>query len=222
MGETIKRTKHGGASAMPGRRGSSSATRTVDEVVDRNMKESVDFAIHFFENNHVRRILVGGTEENVKLFCSLLPKAWQSLVMGTFHMSMTASLNEVRNRAWELGMQAETEREKRMVERLTTFAAKANGAVVGLEATLQAANEGRIQTLLLSEGYRKNAFRCKSTGWLTTNPEESCSGEADTEKVYDVVELVVNQVMRSGGDVEVILSTDEMDKIGSIGAFLRY
>src|SRR5512133_1842130 len=75
LGETVKRAKHGvGASAVPGRRGSNVASRSVDEVVDRNMKESVDFAIRFFEDNHVRRVLVGGTDENVKAFCSLLPK----------------------------------------------------------------------------------------------------------------------------------------------------
>ena len=207
---------------MPGRRGASAGSRTVDEVVDRNMKDSVDFATHFFETNHVRRVLVGGTDENVKLFCSLLPKSWQSLVMGTFPMSMTASHIEVRTRAMELGSQAETEREKRLVERLENLAAKGGSAVTGLEETLSAVNEGRVQTLVLSEGFRKNAFRCKSTGWLTTRPEEVCDGDEDVEKIYDVVELMVNQVMRSSGEVEVILTSDVLDKLGSIGAILRY
>lgn len=223
MGETVKRAKHGGGSStVPGRRGATTATRTVDEVVDRNMKDSVDFAIHFFEANHIRRVLVGGTDENVKLFNSLLPKSWHSLVMGTFPMSMTASLNEVRSRAMELGLQSETEREKRMVERLITQAAKNSGAVVGLEDTLKALNEGRIQSLLVSDGFRKNAFRCKSTGWVTTKPEEMCTGEDDVEKVYDVVDYVVNHVMRGGGEVDVIMADPELEKNGSIGAILRY
>jgi peptide subunit release factor 1 (eRF1) len=187
------------------------------------MKDSVEFAMHFFEDNHVRRILVGGTDENVKLFCSLLPKAWQSLVMGTFHMSMTASLNEVRTRALELGMQAEAERETRLIDRLTNQAAKGSGAVVGLEGTLDSINQGRVQTLLISEGFRKNAFRCKATGQLTTKPEDVCGGEHDIEKIYDVVDLAVNQVMHSGGEVEVIIAKKEaLDAVGSIGAILRY
>jgi peptide chain release factor subunit 1 len=223
LGETVKRAKHGaGSSAVPGRRGSNVASRTVDEVVERNMKDSAEFAVHFFEENHVRRVLVGGTDENVKLFCSLMPKAWQSLVMGTFPMSMTASQTEVRTRALELGIQAETEREKRLVERLVTQSAKGSGAVAGLEDTLNALNEGRIQALVISEGFRKNAYRCKSTGWLTTKPEEVCSGEEDAEKVYDVVDYMVNRVMRSGGEVDVVTSNPELEKIGSIGAILRY
>jgi len=223
LGESVKRTKHGvGGSAVPGRRGAGASTRTVDEVVDRNMKDAVDFAIRFFESNHVRRVLVGGTDENVKLFCNQLPKAWQSLVMGTFPMSMTASHTEVRSRALELGVRAEGEREKRLVERTVDLAAKGGGAVTGLESTLKAANEGRVQTLLISDGFRKNAYRCKSSGWLTTKPEEICGGEDDIEKVYDVVDLLVNQVMRTGGDVEVILATEDLDSVGSVGAILRY
>ncbi len=222
LGETVKRAKHGGASAVPGRRGSGLATKAVDEVVDRNMKEVADFATHFFDDNHVRRVLIGGTDENVKLFCNLLPKSWQSLVMGTFPMSMTASQNDVRNRALQLGMEVETEREKRLVERLITLAAKGSNAVIGLEDTLNAVNQGRIQTLVVSDGYRKNAFRCKGTGWLTTKPEEACNGEEDTEKVYDVVDFVVNEVMRSGGEVDVVMNCEELDKSGCIGALLRY
>lgn len=223
LGETVKRAKHGvGGSAVPGRRGPNVATRGMDEVVDRNMKDSVAFAIHFFEENHVRRVLIGGTDENAKLFCNMLPKAWQSLVMGTFPMSMTASQNEVRTRALELGIQAETEREKRLVEQLITQAAKGNSAVTGLEDTLKALNEGRIQTLVIGEGFRKNAYRCKSTGWLTTKPEEGCSGEDDVEKIYDVVDFIVNHVMRGGGEVDVVMSSADLEKKGNIGAILRY
>lgn len=223
LGETVKRAKQGGASAVPGRRGGTGVTsRVVDETIDRNMKEAADFTAHFFEDNRVRRVLVGGTDENVKLFCNLLPKAWQSLVMGTFPMSMTASQLDVRARALEIGLQAEKEHEKRQVERLITQAAKGSGAVIGLEETLKAVNDGRVQMLLISEGYRKNAFRCKSTGMLTTHPEEACNGDEDVEKIYDVIDFLVNHVMRNGGDVDVVMSSPELEKAGSIGALLRY
>jgi peptide subunit release factor 1 (eRF1) len=223
LGESVKRTKHGtGSSAVPGRRGATTGNRTADEVVDRNMKDTVDFAVHFFESNHIRRILIGGTDENVKQFCNLLPKSWHSLVMGTFPMAMTASLNEVRSRALELGLQAETEHEKRLADQLITSAAKGSGAVIGLEDTLRALNDGRIQTLVVCDGFRKNAFRCKSTGWLTTKPEEMCPGDEESEKVYDVVDIAINEVMRSGGEVDVVMSCPELEKSGYIGAFLRY
>lgn len=224
LGEVVKRAKHGTVgSTMPGRRGAGAAGRAVDEVVDRNMREAVDFAVHFFEENHVRRILIGGTDENVNLFRSMLPKSWQSLVKGVFHMAMTASHNEVLTRALEIGMQAEKEREAHLVDRLLTAAAKGSGGVVGLEASIQAVNEGRVQTLILTEGFRKNAYRCKSTGQLLMQADDPCGDDSsDVEKVYDVVDIMVSQVMRQGGDVEVLLSGPELEKAGHIGALLRY
>ncbi len=210
LGEEVRRVKHG------------QAHHTVDEQIDRNMKDAVEFAIQFFEGNHVRRVLIGGTEENVISFRKLLPKAWQSLVMGTFQMPITASQNEVAARAIELGEKSEKERETHRVEQLITAAAKGADAVIGLEATLEAANNNRIQTLVLTEGFRKNAFRCKSTGQLTLKPEDTCGSDAEVEKVYDVVEVLVNQVMRSGGEIEVVFVTPGLTEVGDIGAFLRY
>jgi peptide chain release factor subunit 1 len=223
IGEVVKRAKHGTVgSTVPGRRGSGSATRTMDETVDRNMKDAAEFAVRFFEDNHVRRILIGGTDENVNLFRSLLPKSWQSLIMGTFHMAMTASHNEVQARAMELGIQAEKERETFLVDRVITAAAKNSGGVIGLEKTIDAVNDGRVQTLILTEGFRKNAYRCKSTGLLTTRPEDACGGDHDVEKIYDVVDVMVSQVMRQGGDVEVMISSPELEEAGNIGAIVRY
>jgi peptide chain release factor subunit 1 len=60
LGETVRHTKHGGAYSVPGRRGGvAGQTHEEDEIIDRNMKDSVDFAIRFFEENHVRRVLIG-------------------------------------------------------------------------------------------------------------------------------------------------------------------
>ena len=223
LGETVKRAKHGAVgSGVIGRRGSGSAARTVDEVVDRNMKDSAEFAVRFFEDKHVRRILIGGTEENVNQFRKLLPKSWQSLVMGTFQMPITASHNEVLAKAMETGLQNEKDREARLVDRLITTAAKAAGAVTGLQDTIEAVNDNRVQTLILIEGFRKNAYRCKSTGLLTMVPEDVCDEEHDVEKVYDVVDTIVSQVMSCGGEVEVVQASPEMENAGSIGAILRY
>jgi peptide subunit release factor 1 (eRF1) len=89
-------------------------------------------------------------------------------------------------------------------------------AVVGLEATLSAVNEGRVQTLVLIEGFRKSGFREKETAALTLN------ANGTTEKVFDVVEQAVQDVIRRGGEVEVVRQSDAFELLGSVGAVLRY
>ncbi len=224
LGETVKHTKRGGASSFPGRRGGvAGRTDYVDELVGRNMREIVQFAVSFFEEKHIRRILLGGTEENIALLRNMLPKAWQSLIIGTFPMSMTASHAEVLDRALEIGNRAEHGREAHLIEDLITLSAKGGAAVTGLENTLNAAMQGRIQMLIAGDGYQASGYRCPSCNILLAKETKSCpvcSGKVET--VADVVEYAIGNVLLQKGDVEIVLAHPYLEKAGNIGAFLRY
>lgn len=224
LGESVRHTKRGGSSAFPGRRGGvAGQTDYTEEVAGRNIKEAVDLATRFFSENNVRRVLIGGTEDNIALFRSQLPKAWQSLVVGTFPMSMTASHNEVLERALGVGREAERRKEASLVQSVITGAAKGRGGVLNLGNTLNALREGRIQTLLIRDGYRAPGFRCKSCGYLSDEKFEACpfcGGEGET--IGDAVELAVRQVMEAGGDVEVLHNDFSPAEEIQIAALLRY
>lgn len=225
LGEAVKHTKRGGASTFPGRRGGiAGRTNYEEEKVDRNMKDAVDFAVRFFENNRIRRVLIGGTEDNIHLFRNLLPKAWQSLVMGTFAMAMTASHNEVLSKAMQLGLEAEHALEVRLVEDLVTQAAKGSGAVVGLPETLQAVNTGRVKTLIMLGGLKKDGYLCPSCGALSAHLEDPCQhcGLARLERTLDVVDLAVHTVLRKGGEVVSTAPSENLERAGNLGALLRF
>jgi peptide subunit release factor 1 (eRF1) len=186
------------------------------------MKDAADFAIHFFETKHIRRILIGGTDENIHKFRGFLPKSWQSLVMGNFPMSMNASHIEVLARAMQVGAEADARRETALIEQVATAAAKAAYAVTGMEETLAAVNTGRVQTLVVAEGYRKMGYRSKENGDLAADLPSPGSADGVYEKVFDVVDQAVNRVVTNGGEVEVIHDTEGIRKLGNIAALLRY
>jgi peptide chain release factor subunit 1 len=224
LGESIRRTKRGGGSQAQGRRGGTAGqTNYTEEVTERNAKEAAEFSVHFFADNNVRRVLIGGTEDNVALFRSQLPKAWQSLVVGSFPMAMTASHSEVLERAMQIGQEADRRRQAKLVDAVVTSAAKGRGGVVGLDDTLSALHEGRVQTLLIREGLREPGHRCLSCGYIMATEMDVCPfcGGKITE-IPDAVEMAVRQVMQSGGDVEVLHDDLELEKHGHIGALLRY
>ena len=218
LGEEVKHKKGGEDSAFRG-----GQTRAQEELVERNMREAAAFAIKFFEEKHIRRVLIGGSEHNAASFRSQLPKAWQSLVVGTFPMSMTASHTEVLARALEVGNQAERKREEHLVERLITAAAKASGAVAGLEDTLEAVNNAQVKTLVIMQDHHQPGFRCLDCRFLASSSAETCDGCGGVaEAVPDIVTLAVSSVLAHGGDVETIHESSLLDKAGKIGAFLRY
>jgi len=223
VGESVRRLKRGGGSQVAGRRGGEKQIGNIDEVTERNMRDVVEVAAHFFAENHVRRVLIGGTDDNVALFRNLLPKSYQSLVIGTFPISMTASHNEVLEKAMEIGREAEYHREALMANAIVTGAAKGRGAVVDLEKTISAVREGRVQILLFKDGYQAPGDRCKECGYISFQPIEICpfcGGEP--ERIPDVVEIAVRQVMQSGGEVEVLQKDMSIPGFDKIGALLRY
>ena len=223
LGEEVRHTKRGGSSSILGHLGGiGGKARHSDEMVERNLKDSADFSAKFFEENHIRRILIGGTEKNVNQFKSHLPKAWQSLVVGTFPVSMTARPGEVQKKAIEIGQQAERRRETRLVENMITSASKGAGGVLRLEDTLGAVHEGRVQTLVVQDGYRAEGFQCQGCGYLTTQEESDCPFCGNSfAQIRDAVEMVVRKVMQDGGEVEIVYENPELEKIG-IGGVLRY
>jgi peptide chain release factor subunit 1 len=224
LGETIRHTKRGGGSQAPGRRGGTAGqTNYNEEVTERNMKDAAEFASRFFSENNVRRVLIGGTDDNVSQFRSLLPKTWQSLIIGAFPMGMTASDTEVKDRAYEIGLQAERQREARLIETMITASAKGRGAVTQLEETLSAVHGGRVQTLIVQDGFREQGYRCLGCGFLTARRYETCPfcGK-QFEQIPDAVELAVRRVMQDGGEVEILHAGEKATDFGSIGALLRY
>lgn len=224
FGETIRHTKRGGGSQAPGRRGGTAGqTGYVEEVADRNMANAVEYATTFFHEYRVRRIMIGGTDDNIALFRNQLPKSWQSLVVGTFSMSMHATNNEVLEKALQIGEHAEQQREILLANTIVTNAAKDKGGVLGLDDTIRAVQEGRVQVLLIRDGYRAPGCRCKGCGNLSGYHLKTCQfcGSA-CEEIPDAVEMVVREVMKSGGDVEVLNQEQVVGQFDQIGAILRY
>ena len=102
-------------------------------------------------------------------------------------------------------------------------AAKGQGAVVGLDETLGMIHEGRIQNLLVVEGFRAPGYRCQDCGYLTALKPESCPFcGAALEEIPDAVDLAVRRVLEDGGEVDMLHDNPQLEEHGKIGALLRY
>jgi peptide chain release factor subunit 1 len=224
MGEAVRHTKRGGGSQALGRRGGTAGqTRYSEEIAERNLKDAARFAAEFLEENRARRVLVGGTEANVARFITMLPKIWQSLVMGTFPIDMTAGHAQVMDKAMSVAMKEEKKKELRLVEAIITAAAKGHEGVVRLDDTLGAVHAGQVQTLVITDGFRAPGYRCTGCDYLSAQALKKCPFcGSSVEEIEDAVEMAVHKVLSDGGEVEVIHNNKKLEKAGRIGALLRY
>jgi peptide chain release factor subunit 1 len=228
MGEDVRKTKSGigssraGGGAMPtGSRGG--PNRGAEEIVHRNMREAAEAAGHFFAGKAIRRLFIGGTAENVAQFREYLSKQLQSRIAGTFAIDMTAGEHEVRAQTIELLQEANARREESLVQNMITSAAKGINATIGLDSTLKAVGEGRVQTLVISDGYRTPGFVLNGSSFLTADKNaEVPYGEGSWLRVNDIVEAAVQRTMAQGGQVEIVSENAQLEEVGQIGALLRY
>lgn len=224
VGQDVQRQKHGGGSQATGRRrGDTGDAEHSDAVSDRNLREAAKRASRFLEKHDVRRLLIGGTENNVSSFREFLPKSWQSLIIGTFQMSMNANYQEVQHKAIEIGKEAEERREKRLVETVITEAAKGRNGLLRFDDILSAVREGRVQTLLVQEDFIEPGYQCQGCGFITTQEVTTCPFCSESfVRIDDAVEMTVREVLQMGGTVEVLEESESLAEHGGIGALLRY
>ncbi|HEY1407679.1 MAG TPA: hypothetical protein VF434_01990 [Promineifilum sp.] len=227
VGEEVRRVKDGSGSSAVGRRGGGGISgpgggKHEDEVALRNMRECAAEANRFFSDRPIRRLFLGGTSENVAQFREMLPKQLQSCLMGTFPMDIDAGELEVRQRALNLLREVNAVREEKLVEKMITLQARRANAVLGLDDTLQAVSEKRVETLIVSDGFRTPGYRQESSGYLVANLARSPLTESDLAEAADVVEAAVAQTVAQGGHVEVISENPSLEEAGRIGAILRY
>ena len=173
MGEETQNIKKGSGSSAHGMRGGAGGGRHEKEVASRNLREAAQEAANFFTRNKIRRLFVGGTAETVSRFQELLPKQLQSCIAGTFAMDMTAGEHAVRAQTLHLLGEVNAKREKQVVSQLMDAEAKGGNGVIGLDDTLQAINDKRVQTLVISDGYRSPGYFNESSGFVVANLAKS-------------------------------------------------
>lgn len=222
MGEDVQKVKKGGGSSAVGMRGGQGGGRHEDEVIMRNLRNAAQAAAQFFERRPIRRLFLGGTSETTAEFKELLPKKLQSCLADTFNMAMTANEHEVRDHSLKLLAESNAERETKLVEKMVGLQASGGPAVIGLDDTLQAISDKRVQTLIISDGYRSPGYSDGNSGFLVSNLARSPMGEQELNEVADVVDLAVASTMNQGGHVEIITDNPELEAAGRIGAILRY
>lgn len=223
IGDDVKQIKHGGGTAVAGRMGGSGAGANVDNIIDHNVKEAAEMAADFFSRKHIRRIIIGGTEENISRFKQALSKAWQSLVVGEFPMQMSASESEVVERAMKEAVTVQDALVDRLVDQAITLAAKGGAGATGLIDTLNANHEGRIKTLLVNEAFEQAGYRCQGCGYLTVQELDSCpfcGGQFET--IPTAVEMAIQESLVKNADVKVLGENEKLAEIGQIAALLRY
>ena len=118
--------------------------------------------------------------------------------------------------------EVERAREAAMVARLRDAAASGRGGVAGLEATLAAMSERRVDTLVVSGGFVAEGWRCDGCGILACVGRSCPTCGAEMAHVDDIVEEAVEAALLQSCHVEMCVGNADLDVAGRIAALLRF
>ena len=220
LGEDVKRHKQGGWSA-------SRYQRREDEAAKSNLKSFVELTDEFTRHYHWQQLILAGAHGTVSQFQNMLPPHLNKLVIGTMPLETDASLQEVRERAEALAKDAYERHTQMLAEELVVQANKGDMAVMGLEATLDALQQGSVYQLFFSESYtlpENEVRRCTHCNYLTTARVDVCplcGGEM--RPMVDAINNIARRAIAQGAQVIVLPPDNPLEAENAhIGAFLRY
>jgi peptide subunit release factor 1 (eRF1) len=197
--------------------------RRHEEFAMQHLRDVAQALMQMMHEQPFDRLFLAGTEEAVDMLRNNLPQPLKARFAESLPLPVTASESEVLTAALEASQRREREAEVETVERLVERAGT-GGAVLGLEETLNAVNDGRVDTLVMNSNLSGAVSMCGNCGRLTTSTSTCPSCGSEIEEVPDLRERLALDVLDQSGRIEIVEgpAADLLDSHNVLGAYVRY
>jgi peptide chain release factor subunit 1 len=196
--------------------------RGIEKEKDDHLRHTADALMKQLERRPFQRLIIGGPREVVADFESKLHGYLSERLAGRIEVDVEHSTPEqILAAAQPRFEELEDEREGEALERL----GESGRAATGLDDTLRALNERRVEVLLLDEQFSAEGARCPECGWLGPQGERTCP--VDGRELEPLEELADGAIELTLGQSAEILAVrrrrDEFaERAGGIAALLRF
>ncbi|MDQ1443874.1 MAG: peptide chain release factor subunit 1, partial [Acidimicrobiaceae bacterium] len=189
----------------------------------RHLKRAGEVAFHVLQDQGFDHLIVGAPEEIATELDRVMHPYLRERIAARLAVPVSASDATIRAAALQVEEQVERQKKAAMVARLRDASAQPGGlGVIGLDPVLKALVERRVDTLLVSDGYETEGWRCRSCNYVAVKGRTCplCSSEMDL--VPDVVEEAVEEAIAQSCRVCICMGNADLDVMGRIGALLRF
>lgn len=198
--------------------------RHVEDEVRRHFQNAAHVLKTAAERRQLEALVIGCNDVNWPEFEAQLHPEVRNKVLGRFAGELSALTNE--NAAQEARRIARESLSKHhqdlLREALEAAWAKGRG-VTGLRRVLRAAEQGEVETILMSRDYSARAVECTNCRHLDSHLVPYCPacGRA-TRQLDDVCEALVPAVVRNNLGLVLLPPDETLDRVGNIAALLRF
>jgi peptide chain release factor subunit 1 len=189
----------------------------------KHLKRSAEVAFHVFQEQAFDHLIIGAPEEIAHELERMLHPYLRDRIAARLSVAVNATDAAIRSAAFQVEEQVERNKDATLVQRLRDASGQPDGlGVAGLEATLQALVERRVETLIVSEGYEVPGWRCRGCGHIAAKGRACPTCAEPMDLVDDVIEEAVEDAVARSCRVSVCVGNADLDVMGGIGAILRF
>lgn len=171
------------------------------------------------------RVAIGGPQELVPRFEELLADEVRNRLVAK-HLDVdlaSATETQVRAQVEQLVVEDERRDEEELLDRLQDAVGAGARGAAGVADTLDALNERRVQTLVLSPGFDGRGWRCTGCSLLMFEADGKCPADGQPlERLEHLREAVVEAAVFQDADVLVVRYHEDREPREGIAALLRF
>lgn len=194
----------------------------IEEAQRRHLKRAAAVAFEAWKQHPFDHLVISAGPEVIHDLEADLHSYLKERVAARIHLATNSPESAITAAAAEVEEQLEREIEAATVKRMREGAASRRGGVAGLDATLAALCERRVDTLIVSDGFDAEGWRCDGCGLLAAKGRTCTRCNGAMTFVEDIVEEAVEQALLQACHVEMVVGNADLDVAGRIGALLRF
>ncbi|MBA2333186.1 MAG: hypothetical protein H0V94_10395 [Actinobacteria bacterium] len=196
--------------------------RHIENVAHEHYKRVAAELERVFRRLERPRIVVACSEDVRPEFAAVLQSEVADAVVGWVAVEQHAGPPELLEAVQPILEQWRAGCERELVERWREETGRKARGVAGWRETLEAASDGRVETLLYQDDANRGAFRCPSCGRASVDLETCPLDGVKTDSRDDGLDLAIRLTLAHGGDVHAVEHRRDLDPVEVIGAILRF
>jgi peptide chain release factor subunit 1 len=145
-------------------------------------------------------------------------------LLGRFLVDPVAATGEeVREHAQRILEQKRAAQQQALVREVIGEAQRNARGALGLRRVLTALERQEVQTLVVGRDFHAEAAECTNCRHLDTRMVRHCAVCGNTmRELSEVTDALVDLSLRNGADIQFIENDPELERVGHVGALLRF
>ncbi|MDY6864450.1 MAG: Vms1/Ankzf1 family peptidyl-tRNA hydrolase [Halobacteriota archaeon] len=196
--------------------------RLREGAIDHFLKGVVEDVEKISSDEEIKRIVIAGSGNAKKTFVDMIPAGIKSNVIDVIDVEFDQAEGRLISKAEKIVFEDEKKRSDGNIEKLREEILKDGLGVHGLKETLDAVENGQVDTLLVRKGLKVRGWICEKCQSVGQGHVKICPNcESETSEA-DMIEEIIEFAERKETVIDFVEGNQMLEKLGGIGGLLRY